>query len=173
MTVNEPDSDVRQARRSVLLSYGVITLVGAVGFALSFQYEFFRYGDQVGPGFLPRIVAAIIVLLGISLMLQEVRVGSILRGDSGVDDEGDGQQTSTRKLVVVFGLIILAVLMTPVLGLIPPLVALVAALTMAVERKPLVPSLLLTAGAALVAWGLFVAVLRVPVPMGLFEGVLS
>jgi len=173
MTTSEPGSDVRQARRSVLVSYGVITVLGAAGFALSFQYDFFRYGDQVGPGFLPRIVAAIIVLLGLALMVQEVRVGSILRGDSGVDDESAEQRTSPRKLVVVFGLIILAVLVTPVLGLIPPLVALVAALTLGVERKPLVPSLMLTAGAALVAWGLFVAVLRVPVPMGLFEGVLS
>ena len=72
-----------------------------------------------------------------------------------------------------FGLIILAVLLVPVVGLIPPLVALVAALTIGVERKPLVPSLILTVGAALVAWGLFVAVLRVPVPMGVFEGGLS
>src|SRR5690625_6606059 len=94
-------------------------------------------------------------------MLQEIRVGSVRRGDSGVDDEAGEQSTSTRKLVVVFGLIILAVLLVPVVGLIPPLVALVAALTIGVERKPLVPSLILTVGAALVAWGLFVAVLRV------------
>lgn len=173
MTINESDSEVRQARRNVLVAYGVIALFGAAGFALSFQYEFFRYGNQVGPGFLPRVVAAIVVILGLALMLQEIRVGSVLRGDSGVDDEASEQQTSTRKLVVVFGLIILAVLLVPVLGLVPPLVALVAALTIGVERKPLIPSLILTASAALVAWGLFVAVLRVPVPMGLFEGVLS
>ena len=173
MTINESDSDVRQARRSILVSYGVISVFGAVGFALSFQYEFFRYGNPVGPGFLPRAVAAIIVVLGLALMLQEIRVGSVLRGDSGVDDEAGEQSTSTRKLVVVFGLIILAVLLVPVVGLIPPLVALVAALTIGVERKPLVPSLILTVGAALVAWGLFVAVLRVPVPMGVFEGGLS
>ena len=128
MTINESDSDVRQARRIVLVSYGVISVFGAVGFALSFQYEFFRYGNQVGPGFLPRAVAAIIVVLGLALMLQEIRVGSVLRGDSGVNDEAGEQSTSTRKLVVVFGLIILAVLLVPVVGLIPPLVALVAAL---------------------------------------------
>jgi len=173
VTINQSDDDFRQARPSVLMSYGVIAFFGAVGFALSFQYEFFRYGNQVGPGFLPRVGAAIVVILGLALMLQEIRVGSVLRGDSGVDDESGERPTSARKLVVVFGLIILAVLLVPVLGLVPPLVALVASLTIGVERKPLVTSLILTAGAALLAWGLFVAVLRVPVPMGLFEGVLS
>lgn len=173
MTINESDNGARRPRRSVLVSYGIIALFGAAGFALSFQYDFFRYGDQVGPGFLPRVVAGIVVVLGAALIFQEIRVGSVLRGDSGVDDEADGHQTSTRKLVVVFGLIILAVLLVPVLGLVPPLVALVATLTIGVERKPLVPSLILTVGAALMAWGLFVGVLRVPVPMGVFEGVLS
>jgi hypothetical protein len=61
----------------------------------------------------------------------------------------------------------------PVLGLIPPLVLLVAALTIFVERMPVLPSLAVTAGAAVVAYALFVMVLRVPIPMGVFEGVLS
>lgn len=161
----------RTARRAILIAYGVIALTGALFFALSFQYDFHRYEDQVGPGFLPRIAGGIVLLLGTALMVQEARVGSVLLGDSGVDEEQSGgmSRTTVIKLLTVFGIIILAVLLVPVLGLIPPLVLLVAALTIFVERMPVLPSVAVTVGAAVVAYALFVLVLRVPIPMGVFE----
>lgn len=171
----------RRARRAVMISYGVIVVVGAVFFALSFQYDFYRYEDQVGPGFLPRVVGAIVLLLGVALIVQEVRVGSVLEGDSGSDEHAggeEGEQTSAMsvkslvKLLTVFGLIIVAALLVPVLGLVPPLVLLVVALTIFVERMPIVPSLCISVGAAVIAYVLFVLVLQVPVPMGVFEGVI-
>ena len=159
------------ARRAVIIAYGVIALIGALFFALSFQYDFHRYEDQVGPGSLPRIAGAVVLVLGIALMIQEARTGSVLLGDSGVEEEqSEGMSRKTViKLLTVFGIIILAVLLVPVLGLIPPLVLLVAALTIFVERMPVLPSLAVTDGAAVVAYALFVMVLRVPIPMGVFE----
>lgn len=172
--VSNGAQQTRRIRRGVLISYGVIALIGVLAFALSFEYEFFRYGDQVGPGYLPRIVGVIVAVLGIALMIQEVRVGSVLLGDSGVAD-GNGAAVSRAtavRLVTVFGLIILAVASVPLLGLIPPLVLLVFALAVLIERKPLIPSLVVTALAAGIAWGLFIQVLRIPIPLGIFEGVL-
>lgn len=164
----------RRVRRGVVAAYGVIALIGAAFFALSFEYDFFRYGDQVGPGFLPRVAGMLALLLGIALIVQEIRTGSVLLGDSGVEEDGDTgmSRASMIKLLTVFGLIILAVLLVPVLGLIPPLVLLVGTLTIAIERMPILPSILVAALAAAIAYALFVLVLRVPIPMGVFEGIL-
>lgn len=162
------------ARRSVLIAYGVITLVGAFFFSFSFQYDFFR-GDsgQVGAGFLPRVVSVLVMVLGLALMRQELRGGSRLTGDSGVAEEEQALDSRTaRKLAVVFGLMTLALLLVPVLGLVLPLVALVLALTVGVERAPLLPSLAVTVGAAVIGYVLFVTVLNIPLPMGVLEGVL-
>lgn len=164
----------RRVRRSVVVSYGVLAVIGALFFTLSFQYDFFRYEDQVGPGFLPRVAGAIVLLLGIALIVQEIRTGSALLGDSGAEEQGERMsRSSIVKLLTVFGLIIAAVLLVPLLGLIPPLVLLVVALTVFIERMPVLPSLAVAAAAAIVAYVLFVLVLRVPVPLGIFEGLIS
>lgn len=167
------ETPTRRARRSVLIAYGVVALFGAAFFALSFQYDFFRYGDQVGPGLLPRIVGALVAVLGLALMLQEVRTGSVLTGDSGIEDEDEDAGPSRQtiiKLVSVFGMIVVAVLLVPLIGLVPPLVLLVLALTIFVEKMPVIPSLISTVVAGVVAFVLFAVVLRLPVPMGIFEG---
>lgn len=60
----------------------------------------------------------------------------------------------------------------PLLGLILSLMLLVSALTIGVERMPAVPSLLITAAAGAVAYLVFIVTLRVPLPMGVLEGIL-
>lgn len=162
----------RRARRSVLASYAVVAVVGLAFFLGSFQYDFYRNVDQVGPGFLPRITGALVTVLGLALMAQELRVGSHLAGDSGVlEDSKKMSRATVVKLLTVFGLITLALLLVPVLGLIVSLVLLVPALTIWVERMPVKQSLILTVAAGVVAYLLFVVALRIPVPMGVFEGV--
>lgn len=161
-------------RRSVLIAYGIVTLVGAFFFAFSFEYDFFR-GDsgQVGPAFLPRITAVLVMVLGLALMRQEARSGSVLSGDSGIAESTEALDAKTvRKLALVFGLMTVSLLLLPLVGLLVPLVALVLVLTLVVERMPLVPSLAVTAGAGALGYVLFVVVLAIPLPMGLLDGVL-
>ena len=76
------------------------------------------------------------------------------------------------KIVAVLGLTTLAVVAVPLLGLLVPLVLLVPILMIGVERMPVAWSLLITAGAAVVSYVLFIVVLRLPIPMGVFEGIL-
>ena len=45
-------------------------------------------------------------------------------------------------------------------------------LTIFVEKMKLLPSLLLTVGVAVVGYTLFVYLLNIPMPMGIFEGIL-
>lgn len=163
----------RRIRRGVLIAYGVVAVIGALFFALSFSYDFLKQGDLVGPGFLPRVAGAILAVLGILLVIQEVRVGSTLAGDSGVaEDHQPMNRKTAMKIVLVFGLITAALLLAPLLGLIPALYLLLLALTLGVERMPVVPSLIVCTVAAVVGYALFVLLLRVPIPMGIFEGIL-
>lgn len=69
-------------------------------------------------------------------------------------------------------LVVLGLLLVPLLGLILSLMLLVSVLTIGVERMPAVPSLLITAAAGAVAYLVFIVTLRVPLPMGVLEGIL-
>ena len=166
-------SEGRRVRRGVLTAYGVIVLVGTAFLVGSFQYDFYRNVDQVGPGYLPRFAGAFLVILGVLLLIQEIRVGSQLGGDSGIAQASGALNRSTViKLVTVFGLITVALLLVPVLGLIVSLVLLIPALTIGVERMPVGRSLILTLGAGVIAYLLFIVVLSVPLPMGILGGLL-
>lgn len=179
MSVAETDTERAPAqlrgRKSVIVAYGVLAVLGAAFFALSFQYDFLKAGDLVGPGLLPRVAGLMLALIGVGLILQEIFVGSTLAGDSGMVLEGDDAPLSREtaiKLVSVFGLITVSLLLTPVLGLIPSLALLVFVLTVFIEKMSVVVSTIVTVSAAVVAYLLFVILLQFPLPMGIFEGLL-
>ena len=173
MTSTSPTEQTRRARVGVLIAYGLLALIGSGFFALSFQYAFTTGAGTVGPAFLPRVVGALTAVLGISLAIQEVRVGSVLLGDSGLaEDDTRLSRETLFKLVSVFGLMTTALLLVPVLGLILPLTLLVLVVTVFLEKMPVLPSIAVTVTAAVVAYVLFVVVLRFPIPMGILEGIL-
>ena len=163
-----------QSRRrpGVLISYAVLTLLGFGFFVGSLQYEMATAGGQVGPAYLPRYASILLVILGLLLVMQELRGRSRLAGDSGIEDDAPplGRRT-VIKLLGVFGMITVALLLVPVLGLILSLVLLIPALSIGVERMPVMTSLIVTVCAAVLAYVLFIVVLQVPLPMGVFEGV--
>ncbi len=167
----EPEGRPRR-RSGVLISYAVLTLLGFGFFLGSLQYEMYSSDGQVGPAYLPRYASLLLVVLGLLLVMQELRGRSRLAGDPGIEDDAPplGRRTAI-KLLVVFGLITVALLLVPVLGLILSLVLLIPALSIGVERMPVVTSLIVTVCAAVLAYVLFIVVLQVPLPMGVFEGV--
>lgn len=170
MTQNQAESGTR---KGVMITYAVITLMGAAFFLGSFEYSMYRGENQVGPAYLPRYASILLITLGLLLVFQEIRGGSKLAGDSGVETESSSLTPKTiRKLVIVFALMTAAVLLVPVLGLIVSLALLIPVLAIWVERMPVVPSLILTIGAAVGAYFIFIVFLRVPMPMGVLEGVL-
>ncbi len=164
----------QRARRSVLVAYAILSAVGAGFFLLSFQYDFSVRGGLVGPGFLPRIAGGALAVIGLLLVAQELRGGSVLKGDSGSDEAAERISRSTAiKLVAVFAGITIALLVTPVIGLLPAFTLLVLALMLFVERMPVLPSILIAVTAGVVAHLLFGVALQVPLPLGVFEGVLA
>lgn len=174
-SVNSVDTDQDDdsgGRWGILVAYIVIAAVGAAFFIGSFQYSYYRTDIQVGPGYLPRYAGALLMVLGLLLVIQAVQA----RKDSAPTLSSKGLQafntSEMRKLALVFTCIVISLLLVPVLGLIVALGLLVATLTIVVERMPAIPSALFSAGAAVVAYVVFIVVLRVPLPMGIFEGII-
>lgn len=162
----------RRARPGPLIAHVVTTFIGAGFFLGSFRYDLYRAEEQIGPAFLPRYASVLLVVLGLLLVVQEIRGRSELSGDSGVEEARSITRPMIIKLLTVFGLITGALLLVPLLGLILSLMLLVSVLTIGVERMPAVPSLLITAAAGAVAYLVFIVTLRVPLPMGVLEGIL-
>lgn len=172
MITTATSEQTRRARPGALIAHAVTTLIGAGFFIGSFQYDLYRAEDQIGPAFLPRFASVLLLILGLLLVIQEIRGRSDLSGDSGVDEARAITRPMVIKLLTVFGLITVALLLVPLLGLILSLMVLIPALAIGVEKMPVMPSLLLAAGAGLTAYLVFVVSLQVPVPMGIFEGIL-
>lgn len=96
--------------------------------------------------------------------------------EAGGDSTEDGGnvdtfgRTSTERnwaIIKVFGILLAALLMIPVIGLLLSLMGMALTIVLWVERKPLVPSLLATAGGFVAMYLIFVQFLGVPVPQGM------
>jgi hypothetical protein len=160
------------ARREVLVSRVVLVAVGVTFFLGSFAYDWSGDDGTIGTAVLPRTAGLLLVLVGIALVVQELRSGAE-RDDEPVGVVEAAEQPdpvrTRRKLVVVLAAMLAAALLIPITGLLPTLSLLTLFLCAAVERQPLLRSVLVAAGVGVVGHLLFVVLLRVPLPLGVFD----
>ncbi|TDC63251.1 tripartite tricarboxylate transporter TctB family protein [Streptomyces hainanensis] len=161
-------------RTPVVVAYGVLAAVGALFLALSFEYHWTNPEDgAVGPGALPRVAGLALLLLGLVLVRQEIRVGSALEGDGLVVEDAahtpEERRRVRRKLLAVVATMVVTALAIPLLGLLPALTLMTLFLAAVVERQPPLRSLLVAGATYAVAHLIFVVVLRVPLPLGVFD----
>lgn len=92
--------------------------------------------------------------------------------DGGAADDRDifgrTPRQRLRMLAIVIGLLIVALALVQVIGFLPAFGALLVAISFLVERRKLLPTLLISAAAIAATYALFVVLLRVPLPLGLF-----
>ena len=88
-------------------------------------------------------------------------------GDGDVDIFGRSAKTRSRQLMVVFAALVVAVLLIPVLGFLVSFFVLSVFISGVVERRPWVPSIVISLAAVLVVYAVFVLFLGVPLPTGL------
>ena len=160
------------ARKSVLYTFAGIILLGLVIFTLSWQYPFMA-GDQIGPGFLPRIASAGLILIGAFLLRDELRSGSILEGDGAgalvVEQNAAELKATHRKLVYVAILTPVSCLLFPLIGILPSLTILAFVLSAFVEKMPKITSAIVAAATFVVFYLIFVTMLNVQLPFGIFD----
>jgi hypothetical protein len=87
--------------------------------------------------------------------------------DDDVDIFGRSARTRGRQLIVVFGALVVAVLLIPVLGFLVSFFVLSLFISAVVERRAWVPSAIISLVAVLVVYAVFVLFLSVPLPTGL------
>lgn len=174
----------------------ILALVGIAAAIIGSTYGFLGEDGRVGPGFLPVLFGAAVALLSFvdvaQRMLRRDRgvtiedlATDLAAGDDGIapvvpDDEplrnadgeevdifGRTQRTRTRILVSVMVGLVAAVLLTSLIGLLLSFTLLMATVAIVLEKRPVLPSLIISVVAAAVIWLVFRELLSVPLPTGL------
>ncbi|MGW8527962.1 MULTISPECIES: tripartite tricarboxylate transporter TctB family protein [Nocardiopsidaceae] len=163
-----------RARPSVLATHAVLACLGGFFFLGSFSYPWTTVEDgTVGPGALPRVAGLALLLIGLAMLRREARTGTVLEGDGHVEEETERtdaeHRTVRRKLAVVSAALVATAVLIPFLGMLPTLAALTLFLTISVERLRWPVALTASLGVLVVCYLLFGVLLRVPLPLGVFD----
>lgn len=173
---------VKAAFSAVLAVVGVDAAVGG------WAYGVLQENGQIGAGFLPFVLGVVLAVLAAIDVVQTLRrhePADIAEELTGVEAEADAaaidtvaeapdidslgrtQRQRNRMLVIVIGMLFVALLLVPVLGLLLSLGALILAISTIVERRRILPSLLVSVVAVGVVHLVFAQLLGVPMPTGL------
>lgn len=187
MTSDMAPEQRRGPARSDVVGTGILAVVGAVALVMGLGYGFLQDDGIVGPGFLPVVTGGFILvaalaeiarmylepagtkpasLVSVAEDAEEMARAASHQADEERDTFGRTRAERSRAIGMVFALILAALILTPLIGLLLSLTAMVLAIVLWVERKPVLPAVLATGGALLVAYLIFVQVLGVPVPQG-------
>lgn len=157
-----------------LATWVAIALLGGAFAAGGLGYGLTKEGGQVGPGLLPALAGGLLALTALVQVVRTVR-GSGAPEESAEDvvpaeDDVDRRtmRQRTRILWTVFGLTLVGLLLVSVLGFLAAFGLLVLVISVAVERRPVVPALVVSVLAVAVVYAIFVLFLRVPLPGGIF-----
>ena len=114
-----------------------------------------------GPAFAPIWVAAVAAVLSLLLILQELRNPSPGPADLP-------PRSALIRVVLTMAALALALALAPRLGFVAMVAALALFVLLAVERRRIVPSLIVAVLTAALVHGVFVAWLNVQLPKGFF-----
>lgn len=185
-----PAPERKRPATSDVVGTAVLGAVGAVALVMGLGYGFMEEGSQIGPGFLPVLTGGFILVASVAEIARMYfasgpRGGSLLDVAGSVEkeakaavgqvhepgaDEDDSRRDDAernRTIVKVFGVLFAAMLLIPVTGLLISLTAMVLTIVLWIERKPVVPSVLVSLGGLAAVYLIFVQILGVPVPQGM------
>jgi hypothetical protein len=178
------------------VAFGFLTAVGAYAFVTSFDYDLLNEGNRVGAGLVPAVVGGLITLVsGVLLVLTltgrrarhdhglaEVAqsVAADVPTEAGPPDAaepgthaGDDRDIfgrtaaqRMRQLQMVTVALVVALFLVSVVGLLGALGLFGLFVSVVVERRPWLPSVLITAASIGVVYGVFAVFLEVPLPTG-------
>lgn len=180
----------RRVATSDLIGTGILAVVGLIATIMGINYGFLQEGGVIGPGFLPVLVGGFILVASLAEIgrmflvpqghgaaglvapaeeAMEAAESAQSEAHGGEERDTFGRTSRQRSIaiVMIFGFMLIALLLVPVLGLLLSLTALMLAIMIVVERKPILNSVLVTGAALGVAYLIFVVGLNVPVPTGM------
>lgn len=180
MTRTITGANLRKAVASLIIA--VIGIAAVIG---GFGYGFIEDG-RIAAGFLPVLVGGAMALFALldvvgsfrtsekeSTLLETAQVEAVdtvepaPERESDLDIYGRSSKQRDRMLLMVIGIMLATVLLVPVLGFIVAFALMLIVIAVVVERRRLLPSILVSAIALAAAYGIFVLFLRVPLPTGI------
>lgn len=169
------------AAYGLLTALGAYVLYGAIGYGLLVQT------NRVGPGMLPAVAG------GLLMVVAAVRLVITLRGRPAPHDRGlarvaesfapgathhqaqdvdifgrTAAQRATQLRTVLLALVA-TLLLVPVVGFLGAFLALSVFISRGVEKRPWVPSVVISLVSVALVYAVFVLFLSVPLPGGLLE----
>ena len=139
----------------------LIALMGAAMFMISFRYEFMSdYGP--GPGFIPRVVTALLAVLGVVNALK-------IKAQGNSDKPFFAGPAERKRFLIYLGAIILLAIGIEVVGLLISGCIFLFCIYYFFDKKPLVKSLVVAVGITLILWLIFDVWLKLRLPMGLLS----
>ncbi|HEY0208965.1 tripartite tricarboxylate transporter TctB family protein [Acerihabitans sp.] len=166
-------------RADMLFGTGVIIVASAV-LVISLKMPFYQ-SNIPGPGFLPRIIASVLVVLGILLVWQsltpgapEVRaVGAVTPIETKTHGKPDPKEVTPhffpKRTVAVFIGYVAAVPLFAVIGFVLTGILLMAYLLLFVEKRRNVASYIALLAVPIAIYLLFVQVLNIELPPGMLR----
>lgn len=164
------------SRHGEPLAYAAVTAIGAFAALYGRQYGLTNEEGEVGPGMIPVIAGGLLFALGLAMLLRHLLSVDGAAPDDPSDPDGEDERDilgrtnadRVRHLWVVFGLLFLTINLVGILGLVVALGLFVLVVFVAVERRPVLPSVTIAVCACAFTQVVFGTFLRVPLPEGIF-----
>lgn len=172
----------RVAFSAALALLGIAAAIGGWGYGVT------QDNGQIGAGFLPLVLGVIMALLAgadtVTALLErkpdravdelgtlgsevdEAAIDTVAEMPD-IDALGRSQKQRNRMLLIVSGMLLVAVLLVPVLGLLISLGLLMLTIAIFVERRSIITSVLVSVITVAVFHIVFGVLLNVPMPTGL------
>ena len=130
---------------AVLIAFGIAILV------ISWNYPAGSL-TQMGPGYMPHIIAVALVAMGLGVMISDLR-------DTGPQYE---EPVHWRALIFICAAVLVFVVLIEPAGLVPAMFCAVAASKLANSRAGLTSIVIYSAAVTLAGWFLFIVALGLP-----------
>lgn len=174
-------------RNARIAASAVLAAIGAAACVAGYGYGLETEDGTVGAGLLPAATGAVIAVLALVDLAQqliaarrataasgtaetstvEADTAEAVTEDDGIDVLGRSPRQRNRNLAVVVALVFAAALLVPLIGLLLSMGLLILAITIGVERMKPLSAISVTAVALACVWLVFTLGLRVPFPTGL------
>ncbi|MCU1518800.1 MAG: hypothetical protein JWQ75_3521 [Pseudarthrobacter sp.] len=174
---------------AIIIALGLAAAVVAAG------YGFLGGDGRIGPGFLPTIAGGLMALFAavnaltsgkkqgatLESMVEErvvedatadagpvpADVSAATANAEGTDIYGRTQRQRDKMLWAVTGIVLATVLLVPLLGFLLAFAAMLLVIAVVVERRKIIPSVVVSVLTLAVTYAIFVLFLRVPLPQGI------
>jgi putative tricarboxylic transport membrane protein len=160
---------VPRMRRMDFYTGLVTAVVGAAATWDARDLSMFGDHDVPGPGFFPKILAGLLIVLGLLLAAIAVREGSEEPEADGAVEAGRDEPGAARRMLRPVGVLIVFGVIAPlvaIIGYIPAMVLLVLVILYGIERRRDFRSLLAAVLIPVATYVLFAHLFAIPLPSG-------